>query len=126
MNTSHQANLSRIEATYGVKSSDSFDGDIAALHSQERQTMDLVAFLAEGGKFSRIRLITEGGYPFMDISYVYGNIGCREIRVVGIDQYKLGRRTYRSQIAAQIKNAGGNRAQQQQAWATDSYAILWG
>ena len=43
-----------------------------------------------------------------------------------LDGYKLGRRTYRSQIAAEIKAAGGNRAQQQQAWDAGSYAILWG
>jgi len=124
----HQANLDRIARDYGVSSTDSFVGDITEYVTRDREALDFNNFIAEGGRFTRIRLLTERGYPYMDCSYAYGILpDGTEVRLTdGVNDYKLGRRTYRSQIAAQIKAAGGTRAQQQQAWDTGVYAILWG
>jgi hypothetical protein len=129
MNTSsHQDTIARLQSEYGVQTTDSFDGDIVAYHRLDRQLMSLEEFLAAGGQFTRIRLLTDRGCPFMDVSYVYGTVNGAEVRLYdgAIDSYKLGRRTYRSQICAQIKAAGGSYKQAQQAWDTHRYAILWG
>ncbi len=129
--TNHQDEIARLSATYGVRTSDTFDGDIAAYHQIDRDLYTLEDLLAEGGKLTRIRLLTERGFPFMDISYVYGQLADgTEVRLYDgeLDPKHMGlkRRTYRSQIAETIKAAGGTRAQAQQAWDSGNYAILWG
>lgn len=128
--TDHQATLARLASEYGVQSSDPFVGDITEYHQRDReQVYDLADFFAQGGQLTRIRLLAERGYPYMDVSYVYGMLGGQEVRLQDglLDpSHRLGRKTYRSQIAATIKDAGGTRAQQQQAWDSGNYAIMWG
>ena len=53
-----------------------------------------------GGKFTRIRLLTERGYPYMDVSYVWGVLpNGTPVHVHRFDDYNLGRKTYRSEPA---------------------------
>lgn len=128
--TNHQDTIARIANDYGVQTTDNFYGDIAEYHRRDRELVPLDWFLENGGRFERIRLLTDRGYPYMDVSYVYGTLADgTEVRLIDgeIDpDHRLGRRTYRGQIAAAIKAAGGTRAQQQQAWDAGVYAILWG
>lgn len=88
--------------------------------------------LADGGhhfhiseikRFTRIRLLTEPWYPYMDLSYAFGELPDGRHCRVRLDSYKLGRKTYRSQIAAEVKAAGRN-PNQMGVWDDSTYSIM--
>lgn len=116
----------RIAAQYGVIETNNindFTGDWG-------QYLDT---LADGGrefgldeiaKLTRVRLLTEAGYPYFDLSYAMGQLADGRHCRVRLDVSSLGRRTYRSQIAESCKRAGVN-ANKLGVWNASTYSIMY-
>lgn len=105
--------------SYGAQISDSQHiEDMREFHTREREDMGLEQFLEAGGVFTRIRILAQAGWG-LDISYVYGVLPDGiEVRLSngGLNTYRVGTRTYRSEFAKQVKEAGGTYRQSQQMW----------
>lgn len=84
----------------------------------------------EGGRFSRIRLLTERGYPYMDISYIHGVLSSGQPVHINInfDGHMLLRKTYRSQLQESLIREGLTKAQVNAlgVWKSETYSILYG
>jgi hypothetical protein len=81
--------------------------------------------LDEIAKLTRVRLLTEYGYPVFDLSYAMGELADGRHCRVQIDlPAHLGRKTYRSQIAAECKRLGVN-ANKLGVWNSAIYSIMY-
>lgn len=80
------------EAAYGV---DAVDHSITV----DLADTDLV-------KIDRLRLLTEPGFPMLDVSYVYGTLKDGTHVRVDLGVYQFNKRTYKSEIVEACKRAG--------------------
>jgi hypothetical protein len=108
-----------IAAKYGVDYS-AFAPDTITVHE----------LVARGGRFTRIRLLTERGYPFMDISYIHAEVNGVPHHVnITFDSHSLRRKTYRSDLqAALIRDCGITKADVNRlgVWNDGTYSVLYG
>ena len=57
-------------------------------------------------RIDRLRLLTEPGYPYYDVSYCYGTLADgRHVRVQ-LDEHRLSRRNIKGDLIAMAKRAG--------------------
>lgn len=113
---------------YGVVETNSLGMDVSEVQDyiSKLDDMCIEEFIDRGGRFTRIRLLTDRGYPFFDLSYVWGRTADGvETRVYGIDGPDLPRKTYRSVLAKTIKDAGGD-PNKMGVWDSGVYSILYG
>jgi len=57
---------------YGVRETNPLGPEGHNFDNFERDAMTLAELQARGGRVSRLRFLTEPGYPYVDISYVHG------------------------------------------------------
>jgi hypothetical protein len=106
--------------------------DGAAYHQRMHdESIDATAYevAKSGGKFTRIRLLTEPGYPYMDVSYIHAQLGDgTPVRVnIDFDASMLLRRTYRSQLRdALVRDSGLTRREAEAlgVWEEGVYSVL--
>jgi hypothetical protein len=97
-------------------------------HETERREVSVDELASSGGKFTRIRLLTEYGYPGMDVSYVHGVLGDgTPVRVWAGFIGGLSRRKYRSEIQDALIQEGISRSQcnRMGVWDSSVYSILY-
>jgi hypothetical protein len=127
MTSSYAHDGERIAAQYGVVETNNihdFTGDWNGY--LDTLADDGRAFgLDEIAKLTRVRLLTDRGCPFLDLSYAMGELADGSHCRVRIDCSSLGRKTYRSEIAAECKRLGVN-ANKLGVWDSGTYSILYG
>lgn len=69
MSTYHNAMRA---ASYGVQESNPLSDAGHNWENFEEDAITLAELQARGGRISRLRFLTEAGYPYMDVSYVQG------------------------------------------------------
>jgi hypothetical protein len=116
-------------ATYGVRETNGLTGpiDYDTFAPDPIWVSDLAA---RGGRFTRIRLLTERGYPRMDVSYIHAEVkGVAYHVAIDFDTHSLNRRTYRTDLqTALMRDCGLTKAQVAKlgVWNDGTYSILWG
>jgi len=118
-----------IAAKYGVVETNGLTGPVNYdAFAPGDITADELA--ARGGRFTRIRLLTERGYPNMDISYIHAEVdGVPHHVRIDFDSHSLRRKTYRSDLqAALIRDCGITKADVNRlgVWNDGTYSILYG
>ena len=66
----------------------------------------LAELQAAGGKVSRLRLLTEAGYPWYDISYAHGTLPDGTIVPLHVTTMKLRRKALKADLIAWAKEEG--------------------
>ena len=66
------ANADRIASTYGVRESNPLGDEGHNWDNFEQDAITLAELQRRGGRVCRLRMLTEPGTPFLDISYVHG------------------------------------------------------
>jgi hypothetical protein len=69
MTTYHNAERA---ASYGVRETNPLGDEGHNWENFEDDAITLAELQARGGRISRLRFLTESGYPYMDVSYVQG------------------------------------------------------
>jgi len=73
----------------------------------------------------RIRLLTDPGYPYLDLSYCYGTLkDGRKVRV-DLGETRFGRRTYKGELL-RLAKAAGRYGVGMGMFDTNTISILWG
>jgi hypothetical protein len=124
-------NGERIAAEYGVVET----SNIAEFTSDWHGYLETLADngrqfeLDEIAKLTRVRFVTDRGFPYLDLSYAMGELPDGRHCRVRIDSARggisFGRKTYRSEIAAECKRLGVN-ANKLGVWDSGTYSILYG
>jgi hypothetical protein len=130
MSSTYAHDGERIAAQYGVNEV----GNIHDFTSDWHGYLDTLADnghafgLDEIAKLTRVRFVTDRGWPYLDLSYAMGELAdgrhCR-VRIESGKGLSFGRKTYRSEIAAECKALGVN-ANKLGVWDSGTYSILYG
>lgn len=117
----------RIAAQYGVQETNSMWDTYGSSEAYIEFLGTLQdGYIADVAMVTRVRLLSDRGSPYWDVSYMYGELADGtpiRINLAGCS-YDLRRRTYRSQLAAWAKAEGASRAVQQSFWSEGIYSKL--
>lgn len=94
-------------ASYGVVETNGLDGSNYHDTVDHGQDYTLNELAAAGGKVTRLRMLTERGYPYMDISYAHGTLPDGRIvpiNLAGAD--RLRRRNLKGDLIEWAKREG--------------------
>jgi hypothetical protein len=82
---------------------------------------------ARGGRLTRVRFLTEPGWPFLDLSYAHGVLPDGTGVTVSVYTSQPNRRTYRSQLQAECLRGGMTKTQVTAlgVWDSATYSTLY-
>jgi hypothetical protein len=121
--TNYDAN--RLATTYGVREDNPLPS--ADYHETVDYThpMTLREVQDAGGRVTRLRMLTERGYPFMDISYIHATLpDGRTVSVQGTS-FRPTRRNTKGSIIEWARSEGFN-AKRLGMLDEGNWSILWG
>lgn len=90
-------------ARYGVSETGDFILDTYHSEVDYSRTYTLSELVAAGGKISRLRLLTERGYPAYDISYCHATLPNGQVVPVHVDCMRLPKPALKSGLIAWAK-----------------------
>jgi hypothetical protein len=97
-----QAAADATAAKYGVvQTGTAVDGSYHETVAHEGHTLADVA--AEGGKITRLRMLTERGYPFLDVSYCHATLADGRTVAVQLPEGRLPRRNTKAALIEMAK-----------------------
>jgi hypothetical protein len=91
-------------ARYGVSETNPLTYDHASMLDAE--WLSLYELQARKGKVTRLRLLTERGYPYYDISYCHGVLPDGTLVHVQMNELRLSRRSLKGSLIALAKEQG--------------------
>lgn len=89
---------------YGVEESNPINDSIRATREAIEQTVDLTD--ARLRRITRLRLVTDAGFPFYDLSYCYGELKDGEPVRVRLPRHQWSRRNLRGELIEMAREAG--------------------